>query len=141
MENDPQNQGEKFFQSNDGQLDARTLRTVQYLLIIAAVLCPISIFFGGVLFSGAAVVCSAIAFAKILKLSRKEGPLQTLAKKIWIASIICLCACALIFTLNVIAAIIMYPIILEAVQTGDYSSLGLDSGSSGGSSEGNNTFW
>lgn len=133
--------------SKGGITDAelRELRVIQYLLIGAAILCPVSIFLG-VLFSMGATACAIIALVKVSKLSKRGEAIQKAAQRIQTVAIVCLCLSGIILAMNIMAIIIMYPIVLEAVQTGDYSSLGLDAEtlgdlSSGGSSGNGSKTW
>ena len=107
------------------QLGYQDLRLIRYFLFAAAILCPLSFFFG-ILFSIASVVFSSIALAKVVKLANKsEGAVQTAAKRTLIIVLLCFSLCVVIMIMNIISLIILFPIILEAVKTGDFSALGL----------------
>lgn len=139
-QNQPQNNQ---IQAPLPQDDEKELKRAQNLTIAASILGPISLFFGGVLFSGAGVACGIIALRKILKITKKGGALQVAAKRMQTLSIVTLVVCSLAFILNAITIWLLYPIVLEAVQTGDYSALmNGDAGGSlgGGSTEGSSTW-
>lgn len=128
------------------QPDLQDLQTARHLLLAAAILCPVSIFFG-IIFSIASVVCALMALVKVVKLaSNSEGEIQIAAKRMQTIIIICFGLCVAIMILNIVAIVVMFPVVLEAVQTGDYSALGLDAAtlenlSSGDSSNDGSKTW
>lgn len=140
MDND-QNQIPQAPQPSSPQDDERELKRAQNLTIAASILGPVSLFFGTVLTSGAGIACAILALRKILKIEKAEGPLRIAAKRMKVLSIVTLVVCSLAFILSAITIWLLYPIVLEAVETGDYSALmngstgsGLGDGSTKGSS-------
>lgn len=108
------------------QQGAQDLQIARYFLLAAAILCPISVFLG-VFFSIPSVVCAAIALVKIVKLTNSsQGALHDAAKRMQTIIIICFSLCVTILVLNIAAVVMVFPMVMEALQTGDWSALGVD---------------
>ncbi|MGI6105035.1 MAG: hypothetical protein ACOYD7_02455 [Raoultibacter sp.] len=110
----------------------RNIKTIQKYLLASALCWGVSMFFAGIILSAAGAVCSFIALRKALQLEKQGSQYTEISKRLKILSMICLAACVLVFAATVISLIILFPVLLEAVESGDYSALGL--GSSGNSS-------
>lgn len=112
---------------------------INRLLTAAQIMAPVSLFIGGVLLSGAAVIVSIIARQRSSAMRAQElpeAPLWILLnKRAMVAIVMSLIALAV----NVVALVYLYPMMVEMMQTGDYSSLfgggqaSAPSGNSGGS--------
>ena len=104
-------------------VDMRNLRSAQTLMIAASIMGPVSMFFGGVILSGAGLVCGILSFRKIAALIKKGGSIGMLATRLRIACIVAIVVTLIALVLNIAAIILVYPLVVEALQTGDYSKL------------------
>lgn len=132
-------------ESNSPDETLRQLKSVQTLVTVAAVSGPVSIFIGGVLLAGIAVIAGILAFVKIRKLDQKPSEYAELIQKVKRSALIALAISVAAFALNVYALVTIMPMMLEAIESGDASSLLQDlyggssassgSGSASGSSD------
>ncbi len=98
-------------------------------------------FFGGVLLSGAGAVCAFLGLRKLSALSKRGTDVSAFASRVKTSAIIALVICGIAFVLNAISFAIMYPVVLEALETGDYGSLIPNAGSGDASSAGTSSTW
>ncbi|MEF9840976.1 MAG: hypothetical protein RR773_00275 [Raoultibacter sp.] len=84
---------------------------------------PVSMIFGGVVVSSAALVVEIIAFFKLSKLIKSNSSVAQAASRLKRANIVGFVIALVALLLNIYALTIMYPLVLEAVQSGDYSNL------------------
>ena len=107
--------------------EERKLLSARHLITFANIAGPVSIIIGGVILSGAGLVCAFIARRKIndlLKSDRAQNKefeqrVLTAARPGAVALIIC----AIALVLNAISVAIMMPILLNAMQSGDMQTL------------------
>ena len=117
-------------QNNKAEPDTRPkipqgLQTTRYLFLASVILCIVSVFLG-ILFSIASVVCAIIALVKITKLaSKSEGELQITVKRLRTVMLAGFALAMGALIMNIVNIVIMFPIVLEALTTGDYSALGI----------------
>ncbi len=109
--------------------DQRELRASQTLIMVANIAGPVSLFIGGMLLGTAGLVCAIIACRKLRRLMTKQDEIARIAARLKRASFIGMGICGVAIVLNGISMYFMYPVILEMLQTGDYSGL---TGSAGG---------
>ena len=108
------------------------LNTARTLATIATIGGPVSFIIGGVALSTAAVVCAIIAYTKVNKVLRNTAsPMYAYAKVLKQTAFMGLFIGAVALILNFVGMMTMMPKIMEAMQTGDYSSI-LGTGSTGG---------
>ena len=114
--------------------DTKTIQTLASVSLIGG---PLSIIIGGVLLSTAALVCGIVAFVMVRKMQgAAEGAQSTaIEQALTRQAIIGIAVSALALVMNVASVIMMLPAIMDAVQTGDYSSL-LGGGASGSTDSG-----
>lgn len=134
--------------SNSPNETLRQLKSAQTLVTVTAVSGPVSIFIGGVLLAGIAVIAGVLAFVKIRKLSQKPSEYAELIQKVKRSALIALVISIAALALNVYALATIMPMMLEAIESGDASSLLQDlyggsstssgSGSGSGSASGSN---
>ena len=136
MENMPQGPELPQNQGDPSQQDFELFKTGRLLALIGGVLGPISLFFGGMLFDAAAIVCCAVALSKFNKISSREGQMGYLVPRMKRACIVIIVVAAIAFALNAYTAVVMYPLIEDAVTSGDFSALLGQGGQSGSSAEG-----
>lgn len=121
-----------------GYDDGRELKSAQSLVIAASITGPISMLVGGVFLGVVGLVCGILAFRKIKGLMGKGGAIAFMARKLRTACIIALVVTAIALVLNIVNVVMVYPLMMEALQTGDYSQL-LPGGTE--SSAGGNSTW
>ncbi|WP_139653012.1 hypothetical protein [Raoultibacter phocaeensis] len=122
--------------------DARELKSAQNLVIAASITGPISMIIGGVFLGTIGLICGILAYRKIKALMGKGGPIGLMAGRLRTACVVALVVTAIALVLNIANMIMIYPLVMEAVQTGDYSKL-FPNGtvpSTGGSTSGNPTW-
>lgn len=106
--------------------DIRDLKTAQNFVMVASFAGPISVFIGGILLSSAGLICGILGFRKLKALEKKHADhtrLGVAVTRIKRSCIIALTICGIALVLNIIAFSVMYPIVLEAVESGNYAEL------------------
>lgn len=134
----PQPPNPQRFNFNDGQ----ELKSAQHLVIAASIAGPISMIIGGIALGIVALVCGILAYRKLRVLVRQGGPIGLMATRLRTACIVALVVTGIALILNTISIITIYPLMVEALETGDYSKL-FPQGtmpSTGGSISGNSTW-
>ncbi len=97
---------------------ARTLST------IATIGGPVSFIIGGVLLSSVSLICALLAFFKTKRvLDNPSSPFLAYAKALRQTAIMGLFISLVALVLNIIGVVTMMPILLDALQSGDYSSI------------------
>ncbi|MEC4175907.1 hypothetical protein VJ918_04725 [Adlercreutzia sp. R21] len=144
----PENQGPQPPQGDArDQLDLMDLNSARTLSTVATIAGPVSFIIGGVALSSVALVCAILALVKVRRvLSRPEGPHRNFATVVRQTAIMGVVISSIALALNIIGLVTMIPILMEAMQTGDYSAIlgegaadlqGGISGSPDGSGNGN----
>lgn len=120
------------------------LGTIRTLATVGAIGAPVSLIIGGTALSTVSIVCAIIALVKLRKIKAyPQSTLGILIKPVRLLALMGLVVGCFAFTFNVINMIIMVPLIMEAMTTGDYSSVfGADSeGLFGGPSSNDTNPW
>lgn len=105
------------------QLKLQRLKTCQTLITVALIGAPVSLLIGGVALSIASLVCAIIAFARMRKtMEPSDGP-GSLARTLYVQSIVALVASCAATCLNAVAFVFMFGAVSQALQTGDFSNL------------------
>lgn len=126
--------------SNDnGQTPSEhKLLSARHLITFANIAGPVSLIIGGVILSGAGLICAFIARKKINELlvsdyaKNKEFEQRVFSAARPGAAALIICSIALV--LNAISVAIMMPIILSAAQNGDIQTLVSGSGTNAATS-------
>lgn len=103
--------------------DVRDLKVAQNLVMVASIAGPVSLFIGGVFLATAGLVCAIIAFKKLNALSTRLTDVAVAAKRLKRSCIIGIVVCSIALVLNAVSAYLMYPAVLEALESGDYGNL------------------
>lgn len=121
----PGNQGPQSPQGDArDQFDLMDLNSARTLSTVATIAGPVSFIIGGVALSSVALVCAILALVKVRRvLGRSEGPHRNFAKVVRQTSIMGIVISSIALALNVIGLVTMIPILMEAMQTGDYSAI------------------
>lgn len=101
----------------------RRSRTLTMIGLLAGV---ISLFIGGVYLGIAGLICSIFALRQALRVANNsQGVYAQTATNLKRLAIVAVVVCVLCIIANAVAVAILMPKVLEALQTGDYASLGL----------------
>ncbi len=105
------------------QMKLQRLKTCQTLITVALIGAPVSLLIGGVALSIASLVCAIIAFARMRKtIEPSDGP-GSLARTLYVQSVVALVASCVATCLNAVAFVFMFGAVSQALQTGDFSNL------------------
>lgn len=108
--------------------DLKDLKTSQTLVMVASIAGPVSLFIGGVLLSTAGLICAIIGLRKLSVLSAKKTGVSSMALRLKRSALIGLVVCAIALVLNAISFYLMFPVVLDMVESGDYAGLMSDAG-------------
>lgn len=109
--------------------DLRELKKSQTMVMVASIAGPVSLFIGGVLLSGVGLVCAIVAFRKLKKLIAKHTDVSVLAQRLKRSAIVGMAVCGVAFALNAISFYLMMPVVIEMMESGDYTGAMTDVGS------------
>ena len=104
----------------------KDMRTIQLLASISLIGGPLSLIIGGVFLSTAAFVCGIIALVMVRSSkgdATDEAPSDTILQTLTRQAVIGIAVSGIALVMNAAALMMMLPAILDAVQTGDYTSL------------------
>jgi len=108
----------------------KALQSTQLIIIAGAFTCPISLFlldgrFGifGIL---AALSFAILALYRLKKLERENAALIPAVKRMRVSAYICLAGCIVALILQILLLIAVYPVLMEAIESGDFSAFGLE---------------
>lgn len=102
-------------------LDLKSART---LATVASIAGPISLIVGGVALSTVALVCAIIALTKVRNAQRQAGePIRAYAKVLRQTALMAVFISSIAFVVNAVGVALMMPVLLEAMQTGDFSAI------------------
>lgn len=119
------------------------VKKVQNLALAASICGPVSVFIGGMLLSGVGIVCGFLGMRRADRIENGDKEVKEAATRARRSCVVALIVCAVAFALNAAYSFYMYPIIMDAVQTGDLSALmgnAASSGSVAGSGSGSSTW-
>ena len=106
------------------QSDLREMNSARTLTTVATIGGPVSLVIGGVALSAVALVCAVLALAKIRSVMAKaDSPYRGYATMVRQAAIMGTVISAVALVLNIIGLIAMMPLLMEVIQTGDYSTI------------------
>lgn len=113
------------------QFDLMELNSARTLTTVATIAGPVSFIIGGVALSTVAVVCAILALTKARRVLRKpQGEHSGYANMVRQTAIMGLLISSIALILNIVGLVTMLPILMEAMQTGDYSAILGDAASS-----------
>ena len=109
--------------SSPQQSATAQLKTAQTLTMVALVCGPVSLIIGGMLLSTVAVVCSIIALVKISHARKDTSVSANLVTRVQRMGIIAIAISGIALILNVISFMLVMPILMNYMETGDLDSL------------------
>lgn len=116
------------------------VKKVQNLALAASVCGPVSVFIGGMLLSGIGIGCAFAGMRKADKIEPQGNEVEAAVKRARKSCIVAMVICAVAFVLNALYAFYLYPVLIEAVQSGDVSSL-INNGAMGEGSASSSSTW
>lgn len=142
-EQDPHDPGEQTTLNgvpvpSPNMIDLRDLKKAQTMVMVASIAGPVSLFVGGVLLSGVGFVCATIAFRKLKTLIAKRTEVSALAQRLKRSATIGMIVCIVAFVLNAISVYLMMPVVLEMMESGNYTGIMADTGTG---AIGSNSTW
>lgn len=121
--------------------EAKELRAAQNLVMVGSIAGPVSLFIGGVVLSTAGVVCALLGLRKLNALAKRKTEVSLFAFRLRRSAVVALAICGVALVLNAISFIVMFPLVMEAVESGDYGDLIPNVGGTGSTSSGTNSTW
>ena len=128
------NDGNHQFRPNT--LDEQTLRSARSQTTFAFIAGPLSLFIGGMLLGTIGVICAFLAYRKLHSLAQKTNETASIARGMLKSARTALVICLVAVALNAVSFAIMFPVIEQMLQSGDFSSVAgnMSAGTSAGTS-------
>lgn len=106
--------------------DDFTLRRVRTLCMVGLIGGIGSLFIGGIYLGLAALICSIFALRQAILVAKKnQGAYALIATNLKRMAILAIVICVICLIANAVSVAILMPKVLEALESGDYTSLGL----------------
>ena len=106
----------------DDETRLKKLRAVQNLNTVAFIAAPVSLLIGGVLLGAAALVCAIVAFVKVRAI-KASAPRDEVTLSLYRQSAIALAVTGSIFVVNCVWFAMAFTMMMDILQSGDYSQL------------------
>lgn len=113
-----------------------SLRSIQTLITISIIAGPVSMIIGGVILSLVALACAIVALVKARRLRLPEGTDGALLQTIQRQAMVGIGIGVVAFGFNAVSLAMIMPTVIDAVQSGDLSSLTGGAGSAGNLADG-----
>ena len=110
--------------------DLRRARTARNLTMFASIAGPVSLIIGGVVLSGAGLVCGFIAWRKLKFLATRETEVAKAAAQLRRPCIASLVMCGIAFVINAIFFYFNFTALLGMMESGEFAELVAGAGSS-----------
>lgn len=104
-------------------MNTSQIKSVQTLSSVAIIASPVSLVFGGVLLSLVALICATIGRSKLNALKGASGVEEPVAKMLTRQNTVGLVVSAAALIINAVAFAFAFNVLMQAVQSGDYSQL------------------
>ena len=104
-------------------LDERTLRSARSQTTFAFIAGPVSLFVGGILLGTIGVICAILAYRKLRSLAQKTNETSSIARDMLKSARTALIICLVAVTLNAVSFAVMFPVIEQMLQHGDFASV------------------
>ena len=115
------NDGNHQFRPNT--LDEQTLRSARSQTTFAFIAGPLSLFVGGMLLGTIGVICAFLANRKLHSLAQKTNETASIARGMLKSTRTALVICLVAVALNAVSFAIMFPVIEQMLQSGDFASV------------------
>lgn len=104
--------------------ESAELSSTRTLAMVGAIGAPVSLIIGGIALSTVAIVCSAIALAKLRKFANRPlGAAEAFYNSVRLMALVGLGVGCAALVLNIIGIFLVLPLLMEAIRTGDYSAI------------------
>lgn len=104
-------------------LDERALRSARSQTMFAYIAGPLSLFVGGLLLGTIGTICAFLAYRKLHSLAQKSNETAAIASGMMKSARTALIICLVAVTLNAVSFAIMFPVIVQMLQNGDFASV------------------
>lgn len=115
------NDGNHQFRPNT--LDEQTLRSARSQTTFAFIAGPLSLFVGGMLLGTIGVICAFLANRKLHSLAQKTNETASIARGMLKSARTALVICLVAVALNAVSFAIMFPVIEQMLQSGNFASV------------------
>lgn len=115
------NNGNNQFKPN--ALDERALRSARAQTMFAYIAGPLSLFVGGMLLGTIGTICAFLAYRKLHSLAQKTNETAAVAGGMMKSARTALIICLVAVTLNAVSFAIMFPVLEQMLQNGDFASV------------------
>ena len=115
------NDGNHQFRPNT--LDEQTLRSARSQTTFAFIAGPLSLFVGGMLLGTIGAICAFLAYRKLHSLAQKTNETASIARGMLKSARTALVICLVAVALNAVSFAIMFPVIEQMLQSGDFASV------------------
>ncbi|NHM16953.1 hypothetical protein GMI69_09930 [Eggerthellaceae bacterium zg-887] len=111
--------------------DESTLKRARTMILVGNIAGPVSLFVGGILLGSVGLACAAVARRNVASIAEREGAFQPTAQMMRRSATIAIVICLVAIAINLVTAIMLFPQVMEAVQSGNFANLGLGRATSG----------
>lgn len=120
--------------------ETREFRSARSLMTASNIMGPVSIFIGGIFLSGCGIACAVMSMKKFNRLAASsDNAISSLSGKMARAAKASIAICVLALAVNAISAALIFPTVLEAVESGQIEGLLSGQGDSGFVDDAGNT--
>ena len=113
-------------------LDMRELRSAQTFTMVGTIAGPVSLFIGGVFLSLIGLVCGCIGRKKYMLLEAKGTEVSDWARRMSKSAKVAIIVSAVAFVLNAVSLFLMWPMLMQLMQSGDVAGVAQNAGTVAG---------
>lgn len=131
----PQPQQPSSMQLPISETDAQLLETARKYISISQICAVVSLFLGGIVLSTIAVILAFMGLSKLTAFANAHSLEQSARLALRRPGVLAVGMCVFALIFNIISLIVLYPMVMESLQSGDFSGI-LGSGQGGAPSSG-----
>ena len=120
--------------------DAQLLETARKYISISRICAVVSLFLGGIVLSSISVILAFIGLSKINAYANRHSLEQSARLVLRRPGVLALGMCVFALVFNIVSLIVLYPIVMQSLQSGDFSGL-FGSGQGGASLGSSSSAW
>ena len=120
--------------------EASRLEAARKLISIGQICAVVSLFFGGVLLSTVAVVLAIMGTMRLTDFANSRSEPDAVKSAIKRPGYFAVGLCLIALIVNIVSVVIFYPVVMQAVQSGDFSSIFTGGAGNGSAGAGNSTW-
>lgn len=106
--------------------DVKNLQTARTLIVFASIAGPVSLLIGGMLLSGAGIVCGIVAWRKLKALESRDTEVAGFARQMKKPCTVALAMCGIAFVLNTVNFVVTMSAMLAMIESGEFVELMAD---------------